>query len=568
MPDNIRDDFVTVIAPDSRPLHDAEGQMLGTRYYLPTEGDKQRIAGYENADKLLDVSEHMSLFRVTDADTCESYIPLDLPGMLARLHRHYVVSPRSTVQAKTSGAQPEIDRIVENSDLFTQLRELSEVLPVHGDGVLRIDLVDPEEVGAPEEELDEDRQQARVRYVMPHRFYPELDPLDARRMIAAELAWVFPAEKAGVTAGPEAVASGGTPAAVTPRDRSHVVLRERFEVVSGSVQTEFLLNWWDAHKLGEKIPLASSTLVDESMREAQTLDIDEIPLVHFAHNRKAGEFWGRSEFPRIRPIVQALENRVAQLDEALEKHARPKLIVGPDTLDEEGRINLKDFDVIEVDASILEKAVKPEYLTWDMQIAGIQHEIEKLEEWFFMVTETSPASFGLERDGSQVESARALRFKAHRTVNKVEDARDPMSDGVRQALRIAQKLETSDDGDHNYEVSRLRLTWGDPIIEDQTQEVQDNVAMVNSNLTSIRRALMDLHDLDEEEAEGEFERILEEQDRIESGADGGLPPLVSGLSEEDLLGPIGGAPPPTASGAQPPPPVVSGEQPFPVGAQA
>jgi hypothetical protein len=218
-------------------------------------------------------------------------------------------------------------------------------------------------------------------------------------------------------------------------------------------------------------------------------------------------------------LVLSLENRLAQEDEVLEKHARPKLIVGPGVLDAQGRTNLRDFDLIEVSPDIFEKAVKPEYLTWNTQLEGIAHEIEKLEEYLFMITETSPASFGLERDGSQVESARALRFKSHRTVSKVNDIRGVMSDSLTDLFRIAQLMELAalkDDGKEGYRRTDIVVRFGDPIVEDQTQEVLDYVARKNAGLVSTKRAIMDLDDLTPEETEIEHREIL--QDAVDEAA--------------------------------------------------
>jgi hypothetical protein len=501
-----------------------EASTVGAQWYAPTAAARKRIANYERYRKLLDVRLHKSLFQVVDSDTSECYIPIDFPGMLARLMRHYVVSPGFRITAVSGGTQPEIDRILEANDFVSTLRETTESLPAYGDAVLRVDLVEAEQVGA-----DDDKLHAHIRYVHPSHFHPELDPLDARKMIGATLAWTFPAAyfegKAGI---------GGE------GDDRMIVLRERFWIDDeGGARSQFTAHEWDGEKLG--LEHSVEALFDDLDGDENDLGIDEIPLVFMANNREAGEFWGRSDFPRIEPIIKALEKRVAQLDEVLEKHARPKLIVPPGVIGDGedgeggGSVSLaKHFDLIEVDAGLMEKVIKPEYLTWDVQPDGIKLEIEKLEEYFFMVTETSPASFGLERDGSQVESARALRFKAHRTVNRVEDQRDPMGDAIRRAMRLAQKLEIAE-GEHDYERTPIKVRWGDPIIEDDTQEATDYSALKAQGLVSIHRAVKDLHNLTDAEAEAERARILtDEIDFAEATAPMGGTGLLPG---DELLGP-------------------------------
>lgn len=526
---NFSIDLDQVIRPNS--YSSGSHSDVGRSWYSPTAAARKRIADYERFRKLLDVEQHKALFQVVDSDTSECYIPIDFPGMLARLMRHYVISPGFRVTATSGQTQPEIDRILEANDFVSTLRETTESLPAYGDALLRVDLVEAEQVGA-----EDDKLHAHIRYVHPAHFHPELDPLDARKMIGATLAWTFPASafrgRAGV---------GGQSS-----DDRVVVLREIFWFDDeGGVVSQFKANLWDGEKIGVEFQV--DQLFEDLDGEENELGIDEIPLVFLANNREAGEYWGRSDFPRIEPIIKALEKRVAQLDEVLEKHARPKLIVPPGVIGDGedgeggGSVSLaKHFDLIEVDAGLMEKVIKPEYLTWDVQPDGIKLEIEKLEEYFFMVTETSPASFGLERDGSQVESARALRFKAHRTVNRVEDQRDPTGDAVRKALRIAQKLEIAEGG-HEYDRSRVKILWGDPIIEDETQEATDYSALKAQGLVSIHRAVKDLHNLTDPEAEAERARILlDEVDFAEATAPMGGTGLLPG---DALLGPEAGSAP-------------------------
>ena len=504
----------------AKPGEDSNKKRLdgvSARYYLPDGATKDRVRGYVEAEELLDVEEHTKLFNVTDPDMQKSYIPLDFAGMLARLMRHYTFSPGFAVRAvnPTEGADVNVKRIMDNSDATTLFREVAESLPALGDGVVRVDLADPETVGSEEEE-----KQAHMRYVRPHQAHVKRNVLDNQKVEEVTLAWLFSAE------------------AFNRSDPRSILLREVH--IPGSF--EFHISWWDGEKLAEGPPMGE--LFPSLEPGPHKTGIDEIPIVFIPNNRKAGDFWGRSEFPRIKPIIQALENRMAQLDEVLEKHARPKLIVGPGTLDDEGRTLLEHFDVIEVESSVLEKAVKPEYLTWDAQIPAIKHQIEKLEEYFFIFTETSPASFGLERDGSQVESARALRFKAHRTINKVEDLRDPFGDAVKRLLRIAQKLETGDEGEHEYEVARVQLEWTDPIIEDDTQEAEDYSMMRQNQLTSVHRAVKDLHDLTDEEAEKERARILEDEVDFAEAQSAGLVPGLGGGGQAPV--PEGGEAAPAA----------------------
>lgn len=506
---------------------------VGKRFYVPDAQARARLEGYAEAEQLLDVEEHVKAWcRITNqapgSDTQKHWIPLDFPGMLARLMRHYGLGEefgvkavlRGTVSGNVSGqladAQATVDRIAMQTRLTRTFRQVLEALPTYGDAVLRMDVVSGED-----ELSGETIPMARVRFVPAFNYFPMLDPLDAATASGVTLAWVFKHPNQDLANG------------------EGVLVRE--ENTPGQVR--YLFNQWDGSKVGEPITREALRTVPglESLADLEDYQtgIDEVPIIHVGWQVKGGEHFGSSELLRVARIILALENRLAQEDEALEKHARPKLIVGPGILDEHGKSNLKDFDVIEVSPDVFEKAVKPEYLTWDMQVNALQHEIEKLEEYLFMTTETSPASFGLERDGSQVESARALRFKAHRTVNKVQDIRVDLRLAIASVFRIGQKLELAARqaaGLTGFRRALVDVKFGDPIVEDQEQEVLDYVARKGAGLVSVNRALMDLDGLSPEEAELERRRIL--QDQVDAAAAatatlGGEPPREPGQGDEE-----------------------------------
>lgn len=519
-------------------------ETLGARFYIPDDEAKRRLKRYDAADRMRDVEEHHRLYQelYPGAPRTEDHfwVAVDFPGMLARLMRHYTVGRDFSVSAVVSGTQPEVERIVTENALGHQLRQSAEELTTLGDAVFRVDVEDRE---ASDGEL---RPQAVIRYVSPYSYFPELDPLDGSKAVAVTLAWVFPIS-GDVDMGEEQRLEVGVDATKHPAGKASelrlAVLREVLRPAADDEESgtrEFFLNAWDGCDLGRALPFSAVGLDLDT--GPQPTGVRDIPVVHMGNSVRAGRHFGTSDFARIARVFLALENRLSQLDEVLEKHARPKLIVGPGVLDDEAKSNLADFDVIEIEPDILEKAVKPEYLTWDPQLQGITQEIEKLEEYLFVTTETSPASFGLERDGSQVESARALKFKAHRTVNKTDDQRDAMLPAIRLLLKMAQQLEGG------YEVSPVRVHFGDAIVEDQEQEVMDYSTLRGAGLVSRTRAVMDLFGLSEEEAEAEVRRIL--QDEVDDAAAQGrgteargIPGAASTQGEGDVTQELGGRPP-------------------------
>lgn len=460
---------------------------VGRRWWVPDPEARERLCRYLDDEALMDVDCHHRLYvrlGLPGPEDSDRWIPVDFPGTVARLVRHYLMGPDFEVTAKKGGAaaQERIDALGERSEIRLLLRQVGEAMPSLGDAVLRVDVEDVE---------DEDGAlvpRAVFKFIHPGHYFPTLDPTDATRVTAVTLAWVLPREGMEETAWPLQV------------------LKE----VHTPGRVDYYLVAWNGKEEGEDLDLEEAGF---GHLEGGETGIDEIPVVLLPFNVAGGEHFGRSVFGRVKRIFLAIENRLSQEDEILDGHARPKLIVGPGVLGPDGRANLQEFDVIEVEPGMIEKGVKPEYLTWDPQIEAIKHQLDKLLEFFFMTTETSPSSFGLERDGSQVESARALRFKAHRTINMVEDLRDVVKPRVEKLYRIAQKMESAaivqDKGEPVPWVP-VSAYFPDPVIEDQAQEVQDYVAMVGGKLCSRKRAVQDLFDLDDKQAEAEVREILQD----------------------------------------------------------
>jgi len=498
----------------------------GTEYWYRDKADKTRIENYLSNEELLSVDEHYGEFQDLGPSVSPPeeafWIAVDFFGMLGRLMRHYVFGGGFAITGRSGAANDvAVRRIFDANNMKQLFNQAAEQATALGDVIFRVDIEDRED----EEDPEVTRPQAVIRAIHPCHYFPELDELDSTKVKSVTLAWVFGADAEFKTK--VSIASDA------------VVLLEKHEPgeESGDSTTITYELWeWDGTDVGKSLDVTS---MFPDLEDGES-GINEIPIIHMGNEVRSGEFWGRSEFDRIRRIILAIESRLSQEDEVLDKHARPKLIVGPGVLNPNARASLADFDVIEIEPSILEKAVKPEYLTWDMKIDAIKHEIEKLEEYLFITTETSPASFGLERDGSQVESARALRFKAHRTVNKVDDKRIGFEQPIRDLFRVAQKLEIAaldEDGETAYQRGPILFTWPDPIIEDQQAETEQYVSRKQAGLISRLRAVRDLDNLTETEAQAEVQEILQDQVDESAAATPALPALPPG-AEAPLSGPV------------------------------
>jgi len=116
--------------------------------------------------------------------------------------------------------------------------------------------------------------------------------------------------------------------------------------------------------------------------------------------------------------MYAVNNRMTKNENILDKHSDPILALPEGVLDEQGNIRKDKLQLFTIpDNEMGSKPAKPEYITWDASLDNSFKQIDKLIEFLYMTSETSPAVFGMDKQGA-AESGRALKLRLMRTIAK------------------------------------------------------------------------------------------------------------------------------------------------------
>jgi hypothetical protein len=254
-------------------------------------------------------------------------------------------------------------------------------------------------------------------------------------------------------------------------------------------------------KAVQQIPLGTLEAYAELPEEEQT-GLDHIPVFHVPNFRYGSRFWGISDYEGLESLFESLNNRVSQIDEVLDKHVAPKIVVPPGFVDEDGKIHFDRMETIELGPG----DQPPSYITWDAHLAAAFTQFEKLLDLLFMLSETAPSAFGLDKFGV-AESGRALRLRLLRTLAKINRKRLYYDTALKAALLTAQVLDVTH-GSGEYEPAEPTIQWADGLPEDMVEMVEIESQRLAAGNTSVESSVRRLDGPDAVEAE--MTRIAEE----------------------------------------------------------
>lgn len=265
----------------------------------------------------------------------------------------------------------------------------------------------------------------------------------------------------------------------------------------------------------------------ELQPEVET-ELEVIPVFYVPNFRDDKSFWGISDYEGIESNLEERNARQSQNSRILTKHADPKALVPESLVDEDGKIDIESMDFIKLSPA----DQKPEMLVWDPQLDASFKEIDQLNEDFFILTETAPAGFGLDKFGV-AESGRALKLRMQRTLAKVARKRRYWEEALKELFGVAQVLEQKF-GNASYTPEEVELQWPDGLPGDLVEAVQIETQAVAGRITSRLDAARRLYG--EEAAEKTQAQIAteEDEDRTFTGAGSKLERTApSDSSDED-----------------------------------
>jgi hypothetical protein len=246
--------------------------------------------------------------------------------------------------------------------------------------------------------------------------------------------------------------------------------------------------------------------------------INRFLIKHVPNPKPRGHF-GQSDYIDLKPLLFGLNNRMTKTDNILDKHSDPILAVPPGVLDEEGKVKKEAFTMFEM----TEEGAKPEYIVWNANLDNAMKQIDKMVEFLFMFSETSPDVMGMGK-GSVAESGRALKMRLLRTIAKRNRKKLYYDAAVKDLIFTTELLckanpsfKISDDVKAKLgEPSIPETKWQDGIVNDEVERTDIAIKRVEAGLMSEKRAIMELDDVSDTEAEEELKQIKTEKKEKES----------------------------------------------------
>lgn len=430
----------------------------------PPAGHLERIRGYDRHEKLF-LGQHKELFGVTPGRfQLLRYIVANFAGLISRLSADLLFGEEPDfVPANDDEVSTEaLSRIVSRNGLHALNYESALSNSFRGDAVYKVRWGKR----TPEAESPE----AIIEETPASIYFPELDEDDVRRIIRVTLAW-------------------------TKRDPSNLkrtYLRAEVHEPGIIHHQLYEMGMGDSVVLPGAGPIGGKALRQvqlgtlacyADLAEEEDTGLSAIPIFHVPNFRYGSRFWGISDYAGLESLFEALNSRVSQIDQVLDKHVAPKIILPPGFIDDDGKVRLDQMETIQLSPG----DPPPSYLTWEGQLAAAGEQFNRLLEMLFLLSETAPSAFGLDKFGV-AESGRALRLRLLRTLAKINRKRLYYDGALKAALLTAQQLDCLHGGG-SYDPAEPTISWADGLPEDLVEMVEMESQRLAAGNTSVESSV-------------------------------------------------------------------------------
>lgn len=272
----------------------------------------------------------------------------------------------------------------------------------------------------------------------------------------------------------------------------------------------YTLNHLEKGKVGASVdPLSifPGLYPSETMGFVET-GIDSLLCYHIPNFRNPGEYWGSSDVSNdVLALQLELDNRLSQVAEILDKHARPKMIVPKGVLDQNKKVQNSALEFFEMNPGnpLINqggKPIEPKYIVWDAKLDSNFKEIDNLTNQLLWATDISPVLlYGV--DSPISDSGKSIELKLSRVLSKMSGKKNFIIPVLKKMFFDAQALgglapAPVDIIFNPSDVERLASEW-------------KSVALFNVKAQSLYQTIKVAHpDWSEQLIEQEIQRIRED----------------------------------------------------------
>lgn len=462
---------------------------------FPDESSFVRLRGYGVYEKLLE-GNHYSAYisemteKFSDKYKYLRYLSCNFAGLLSKVIADVLFGEKAIIESKTKNKEEQafIDALIYENKLDTQFYESALLNSARGDAVLRVRVED---------------DQIKIEDINPAMYFPQVSRNFRNEPEVKVLAW-----KEDYTVG--------------EKEETYLIKEKH---TKGFIETSvYLMKSKDDQEVVRKLSIDEfNELSGQKIEETVVTGIDEIPIIHIPNFRVANTYWGTSDYADLQSLFFAINNRMTSIDNILDKHSDPILAVPEGVLDENGNVEKSALGMIEVRGG----EGKPEYIVWNANLESAFKEVDKIVEMIFLFGEVSPDVVGLDsKSGAKAESGRALKLRMLRTLAKKNRKALYYELGIQKAIEVASmfaKVGKYTVGEIGYTGEPIVpvVTFADGVVDDKVEEVQNETLKYESGLTSRKRAIKTIEDMDDKEADALIEEIdKDKEDKADFSIEG------------------------------------------------
>ncbi|MBC8552221.1 MAG: phage portal protein, partial [Candidatus Brocadiales bacterium] len=372
---------------------------------FPYPDHKDRLAQYEHYENLFK-GNHFDAFAIkVDNEQYGKiyrklrYIAVNFAGLLSKVMADFLFSEPPTFKAD-DGDQEFIDALVQENGLNVQNYESALSNSFEGDAVYKL------RIG--KRNAGDKKPTIIIEDIQPKIYFPHTESMNVRaNPEKEEIAYLF---------------EHGSKKYLYQEIQTPGLIEYKVFLMNGDeIAAEV-----DPKEVGLDLPESEKTLIDRNL------------IIHVPNWKTGSSRFGISDYFDLETLFYAINNRITKIDNILDKHSDPILAIPEGILDEDGSVKRESLNMIEVPDGSTGKQGKPEYIVWNANLDSAIEEIDKLIEFLFMISETSPDILGMGKGIS--DSGRALKLKLIRTMAKAQRKRLYYDKGLKEVLYIAQLL--------------------------------------------------------------------------------------------------------------------------------
>ena len=244
--------------------------------------------------------------------------------------------------------------------------------------------------------------------------------------------------------------------------------------------------------------------IDDALLERKANPYGFIPFLIYPNLREPKKFWGVSDIPTLVEPARELNRALSQLSLILELSGNPIAVL-------ENIENAEDIAVRPGAVWEIPEQARA-YLLDLLQGGGVKLHVDYIDLLYRTLHDLSESPRTAFGDNQRGLSGIALEMELHPLLQKVKRKRLIRTAVYRRRnemiLRILEKMAGESFG--NY---RSRIIWGPTLPQDRGRMVRDEEILVGAGIHS-RRMAMD--ELGIEDPDAEFQRWLEEEDKLRS----------------------------------------------------